>query len=102
MFGLGGAYVEALRDVSFRLSPMWEVSAEQMIKSVKAYGILQGVRGKPQSDMAAIKDCILRISQMITENPEIAELDINPLIVYPRGEGCVAADCRILLRKEVQ
>jgi acetyltransferase len=77
---------------------MWEISAEIMIKSIKAYDVLKGVRGAWPCDMDAIKDCILRLSQMVTEQPEIAELDINPLIVYPQGEGCVVADSRILLK----
>jgi acetyltransferase len=98
MFGLGGSFVGAIRDVNFTLAPMWEISAEIMIKSIKAYDILKGVRGTWPCDMDAIKDCILRLSQMVTEQPEIAELDINPLIVYPQGEGCVVADSRILLR----
>jgi len=100
MFGLGGILVEALKDVSFRLAPMWEVSAEIMIESVKSYSILKGMRGERPSDIEAIKDCILRLSQMVSDHPEIAELDINPLIVYPEGEGCVVADSRILLTKE--
>lgn len=98
MFGLGGTYVEVLKDVTFRLAPMWEISAELMISSIKAYKILKGVRRNPPSDIDAIKDCILRLSQMVTDHPEIAELDINPLIVYPEGEGCVVADSRILLK----
>ena len=98
MFGLGGTFVEALKDVSFRLAPMWEVSAEIMIRSIKTYEVLKGMRGNPASDIDAIKDCVLRLSQMVSDNPEIAELDINPLIVYPEGEGCVAADSRILLK----
>ncbi|MEJ5376395.1 MAG: acetate--CoA ligase family protein [bacterium] len=97
MFGLGGTFVEALQDVTFRLAPMWEVSAEIMIRSIKAYKVLQGLRGQPPSDIEAIKDCILRLSQMVSDHPEIAELDINPLIVYPEGEGCVVADSRIML-----
>ena len=97
MFGLGGTFVEAMKDVTFRLAPMWEISAEIMIQSIKAYRILQGVRGMPPSDIDAIKDCLLRLSQMVTDHPEIAELDINPLIVYPQGEGCVVADSRILI-----
>ena len=97
MFGLGGTFVEALKDVTFRLAPMWEISAEEMIRSIKAYRILQGIRGDPPSDIDAIKDCILRLSQMVTDHPEVAELDINPLIVYPMGKGCVVADSRILL-----
>jgi acetyltransferase len=98
MFGLGGTFVEAMKDVTFRLAPMWEISAEIMIQTIKAYSILKGIRGAPPCDIDAIKDCILRLSQMVTEHPEIAELDINPLIVYPQGEGCVVADSRILLR----
>lgn len=98
MFGLGGTFVEAMKDVSFRLAPMWEISAELMIENIKAYTILKGVRGSPTSDIEAIKDCILRLSQMVAKHSEIAELDINPLIVYPKGEGCVVADSRILLK----
>jgi acetyl coenzyme A synthetase (ADP forming)-like protein len=98
MFGLGGTFVEAMKDVTFRLAPMWEISAEIMIRTIKAYRILKGVRGAPPCDIDSIRDCILRLSQMVSEHPEIAELDINPLIVYPEGEGCVVADSRILLR----
>ncbi|MBU2550344.1 MAG: acetate--CoA ligase family protein [Proteobacteria bacterium] len=99
MFGLGGTFVEAIKDVSFRLAPMWEISAEIMIRSIKSYRLLQGVRGNPPSDVDAIKDCVLRLSQMVADHPEIDELDINPLIVYPEGEGCVVADSRIMLRR---
>ncbi len=99
MFGLGGTLVEAMKDITFRLAPMWEISAEIMIQSIKAYIILKGIRGAPPCDIDAIKDCILRLSQMLSDHPEIAELDINPLIVYPEGEGCVVADSRILLKK---
>ncbi|MGA1868835.1 MAG: acetate--CoA ligase alpha subunit [bacterium] len=98
MFGLGGIFVESLQDVTFRLAPMWEISSEIMIQTIKAYSVLKGTRGSPPSDIEAIKDCILRLSQMLSDHPEIAELDINPLIVYPEGEGCVVADSRILLR----
>jgi acetyltransferase len=97
MFGLGGTFVEAMKDVTFRLAPMWEISAERMIATIKAYHVLKGVRGAPPSDTGAIEDCILRLSQMVSDHPEIAELDINPLIVYPQGQGCVVADSRILL-----
>ncbi len=99
MFGLGGTFVEAMKDVTFRLAPMWEISAEIMIRTIKAYDILKGVRGAPPCDVDAIKDCILRLSQMLTDHPEIAELDINPLIAYPEGQGCVVADSRILLKR---
>ncbi|OQX86857.1 acyl-CoA synthetase [candidate division KSB1 bacterium 4484_87] len=99
MFGLGGTFVEVMKDVSFRLAPMWKLSAERMIKTTKSYKLLQGVRGNPPSDIEAIQDCILRLSQLVTEHPEIAELDMNPLIVYPEGQGCSVADSRILLKK---
>ncbi|KMY67948.1 acyl-CoA synthetase [Desulfocarbo indianensis] len=100
MFGLGGTLVEVLHDVTFRLAPMWESSAENMIQDIKARKVLDGVRGNPPSDVEAIKECILKVAQMMDENPEIAEFDINPLIVYPKGQGCAVADCRITLRHE--
>jgi acetyltransferase len=100
MFGMGGIFVEALKDVTFRLAPMWELSAENMIRSIKAAKVLNGFRGKPPSDVEAIKECILRMSQLVSDNPEIQELDINPLIVYPAGMGCRVADCRIILRQQ--
>jgi acetyltransferase len=99
MFGLGGTFVEAMKDVTFRLAPMWEISAEIMIRTIKAYRVLKGIRGAPPSDIDSIKDCLLRLSQMLCDHPEIVELDINPLIVYPEGEGCVVADSRILLKE---
>ncbi|MHC4622382.1 MAG: acetate--CoA ligase alpha subunit [Planctomycetota bacterium] len=99
MFGLGGTFVGTMKDVTFRLAPVWEISAEKMIQGIKSYNILKGARGGWPCDIDAIKDCILRLSQMVAEHPEISELDINPLIVYPRGEGCVVADSRILLRQ---
>ena len=97
MFGLGGTLVEALKDVTFRLAPMYIASAENMIRSIKTFNILQGVRGNPPSDLDAIRECILRVSALVADHPEIGELDINPLIVYPEGKGAVVADCRIML-----
>jgi acetyl coenzyme A synthetase (ADP forming)-like protein len=99
MFGLGGIFVEALKDVSFRLAPMWETSAENMVRSIKAYRVLQGIRGRPPADIKAAKLCILRLSAMVSNHPDIAELDINPLILYPEGQGCVVADARIILSR---
>jgi acetyltransferase len=100
MFGLGGTFVEALQDVTFRLAPMWESSAESMIRSINAFRILQGHRGKPPADLEAIKECILRLAQLVTDHPEIDELDINPLMVYAEGKGCVVADSRMIVRKK--
>jgi acetyltransferase len=97
MFGLGGIYTEALRDVSFRLAPIRENVAEEMIKDIRSYRLLEGVRGEPASDIQAIADCLLRLSQMVSEHPQIKELDINPLIVYPQDQGAMVADARIIL-----
>jgi acyl-CoA synthetase (NDP forming) len=98
MFGLGGIYVEVLKDVTFRVAPMSRIQAQDMIESIHAYGLLQGVRGQQAADMEAIIDTILRISQLVTDFPEIAELDINPLLVRNRGEGAVAVDMRLILK----
>ncbi|HOW71531.1 MAG TPA: acetate--CoA ligase family protein [Phycisphaerae bacterium] len=97
MFGLGGIYTEALRDVAFRLAPIRENVSSEMIKDIRSYRLLEGVRGEPPSDLTAIADCLMRLSQMVTDSPRIKELDINPLIVYPRGKGCMVADARIIL-----
>jgi acetyltransferase len=97
MFGLGGTMVEVMKDVTFRLAPMWKTSAERMIRQIKGFKVLEGMRGKPPVDLKAIEDCLLRLSQLTTDHREIIELDINPLIAQP--EGCVVADSRILLRR---
>jgi acetyltransferase len=99
MFGLGGTLVEVLKDVSFRLAPMWKISAEKMVRQIHAFKVLDGFRGAPPSDIDAIIDTLLRLSTMVCNHPEIAELDINPLIVHAKGEGCSVADSRILLKQ---
>lgn len=97
MFGLGGIYTEALRDVSFRLAPLRPNVAQEMIHSIRSYRLLEGVRGERPSDLPAAADCLLRLSQLVTDWPEIQELDINPLMVFSQGEGAAAADARIIL-----
>ncbi|MHB8864613.1 MAG: acetate--CoA ligase family protein, partial [Pirellulaceae bacterium] len=99
MFGLGGTLVEILKDVSFRLAPMWKISAERMIRQIRAFKVLDGFRGSPPSDIAAIVDTLLRLSEMVCNHPEISELDINPLIVHAEGQGCSVADSRVMLRR---
>ncbi len=99
MFGLGGTLVELLKDVSFRLAPMWKVSAERMIREIKAFQVLDGYRGTPKCDLDSIVDVLLRMSAMVVNHPEIAECDINPLIVHPEGKGSSVADSRVMLRK---
>ena len=99
MFGLGGTLVEVLKDVSFRLAPMWETSAERMVRQIRSFKVLDGFRGNPPSDITAIVDTLLRLSTMVCNHPEISECDINPLIVHADGEGCSVADSRIMLRR---
>jgi acetyl coenzyme A synthetase (ADP forming)-like protein len=97
MFGLGGIYVEALEDVSFRLAPIRELTAVHMITKTKTHKILEGFRGGQVYDIQAIADCLKRLSQLVMDFEEIKELDINPLIVYERGKGCAIVDARIIL-----
>jgi acetyltransferase len=97
MFGLGGIYVEALKDVTFRIAPLAREEAEAMIREVRAFPILQGLRGEAPADLGALVRDILRLSQLVTDFPEISEIDINPLFVRPAGEGTVALDARIRL-----
>jgi acetate---CoA ligase (ADP-forming) len=102
MFGLGGIYVEALEDVSFRLAPIREYSAITMIKKTKAHRILEGFRGGPVYDIEAIADCLKRLSQLVIDFEEIKELDINPLVVYEKGKGCRIVDARIILSRNTR
>lgn len=97
MFGLGGIYTEALKDVAFRLAPLRENVARQMIKAIRSYKLLEGVRGEAPSDMDAIAECLMRLSQLVTDHPRIKELDVNPLMVYAVGEGAMVADARLIL-----
>ena len=97
MFGLGGTFVEIFRDVTFRICPVETPSIERMVREIKAYPILSGARGRAPRDVRAIQTAIERLSQLAVENPEIQELDINPLVVMNEGEGCHIADARIML-----
>ncbi len=97
VFGLGGIYVEVLRDVTFRLAPLRPLSAQRMIDSVRSAALLKGVRGDPPSDIAALAEALERVSQLAVEVPEIVELDLNPMIVRAAGNGVVAVDARVVL-----
>jgi acetyltransferase len=96
-FGLGGIYVEALKDVSFRVAPFSRQEAEEMIREIRAYPLLEGVRGEPPADHEAMVDALLRLSQLVTDLPEIVELDVNPLMVFEEGRGAMAIDMRLVL-----
>jgi acetyltransferase len=96
-FGLGGIYVEVLRDVTFRVAPFDRAAAEEMLGEIRAHALLDGVRGQKAVDKAAIIDTLLHISQLVTDFPEIVELDINPLMVYDEGRGAISLDMRLVL-----
>ncbi|EHR77644.1 acetyl-CoA synthetase [Thermococcus litoralis DSM 5473] len=99
MFGLGGIFVEILKDVTFRIIPIEEKDAWAMIKSIKGYPILAGARGEPPADMKAIVDMMLKVSQLVDDLKDyIKEMDLNPVFIYPEGEGAVIVDARIILK----
>jgi len=95
MFGLGGIYVEAYRDVSFRLAPIRELGARNMIQQIRGGKILEGFRGQPPRDVEAIAECIERLSQLAMDLEEVEELDVNPLLAFEKG--CKAMDARVII-----
>jgi len=97
MFGLGGIFVEVMKDVTFHLAPITAEEAMQMLMGTKSYALLTGARGQMCVDLAAIAGALQRISQLVTDFPQIMEMDINPFIVGEAGTPSVAADARITL-----
>lgn len=95
MFGMGGIYVEVLKDVTFRIAPITNSEADEMISSIKTNKLLQGVRGEKPSDLQKLSECIQKISQLVTDFQEIKELDLNPVLVFEKGKGCKVVDVRI-------
>ncbi|HEX9429197.1 MAG TPA: acetate--CoA ligase [Candidatus Bathyarchaeia archaeon] len=100
MFGLGGIYVEAYRDVSFRLAPIRELGARNMIQQIRGGKILEGFRGQPPRDTEAIAECIERLSQLAIDLEEVQELDVNPLLAFEKG--CKAVDARVIISSASQ
>ncbi len=97
MFGSGGVMVEVFKDVTFRLAPINRNSARSMVRGIKGFTLLNGFRGNPKVDLAALEKLIVSLSDLVCDNPEIKELDINPLLVHPEGKGATVADCRFIL-----
>jgi acetyltransferase len=95
MFGLGGIFVEALDDVVFRLAPIERTEAEAMIGEIRGHRLLEGLRGRPRTDVAALGEMIARVSALMADRPEIVELDLNPVFALERGAAL--ADARIVL-----
>jgi len=100
MFGLGGIYVETLKDVVFRVPPLTDLDAEEMIRQIRGYRMLEGVRGEPSIDMKALAEVLERFSQMVEELPQVAEIDINPFMVFPDAKSFCAVDARVRLADE--
>lgn len=101
MAGLGGIYVEVLKDVSFRVAPLNVREAKNMVSEVKGFKILSGVRGEKPSDLSALIDVLLRVSRLASDHPEILELDLNPIKIFDEGEGCIVVDARLILAEKV-
>jgi acetyl-CoA synthetase (ADP-forming) len=95
MFGLGGIFVEVLKDVSFRIVPINQRDAQEMIQETKGYPLLQGYRGKEPANIPVLVEMILKVSKFVEENPQIKELELNPIFAY--SDGAVAVDARIIL-----
>lgn len=100
MFGLGGIYVEVMKDVAFRIHPLTPQKASRMIKSLKSYPLLTGFRGAPPVDLAIIEDTLLRVSQLVRDFDCLSAIDINPFIVSPDRSKCVAVDARFIIKQE--
>ncbi|MEJ2248924.1 MAG: acetate--CoA ligase family protein [Candidatus Lokiarchaeota archaeon] len=98
MFGIGGILVELLEDVSFRIAPITEYDAKEMIHEIKGFPLLDGFRGKPKADINAIVDALMKISNLVIEHEEIYEMDLNPVFIYKDNLICV--DARIILKKD--
>jgi acyl-CoA synthetase (NDP forming) len=98
MFGLGGVQVELIRDVTFRVHPLTDRDAHEMVRAVRSAPLLDGFRGAPPGDVAALESSLLRVSQLLGDHPAIAEMDLNPIKVLAPGRGCVVVDARIAVR----
>jgi acetyltransferase len=97
MFGLGGVYTELFKDVSFRLAPLSLYEAKEMVMETKAYTLLKGFRGEPPADIPSVINTLIRVSKLVTDVPQIVEMDINPLFVYEEGVGALAVDVKIVV-----
>ncbi len=98
MFGIGGILVELLEDVSFRIAPITEYDAKEMVHEIKGFPILDGYRGKPKADIEAIVETLMKISDLVTKHENINEMDLNPVFIYEKGLICV--DARIILKEK--
>jgi acetate---CoA ligase (ADP-forming) len=100
MFGLGGIYVETVRDVVFRVPPLTDLDAQEMIRQIRGYRLLEGVRGEPAVDFEGLAEVVERFSQMVEELPQLAEIEINPLLAFPQAMNFRAVDARVRLAEK--
>ena len=98
MFGLGGIYVEVLKDVAFRAAPLTRGDAMDMVRQIRAYPLLLGVRGEERRDIEGCIDIIMRLAKIILKCPDISDIEINPVLAFEQQKGVLAVDTRILLR----
>lgn len=101
MFGLGGVYIEILKDIRFEIAPVDEREAREMVTRIKTYPLLAGTRGEKPSDIDALVDIILKVSRLVCDFPEIEEFEINPIIVLEKGKGALAVDLRLILKSDL-
>jgi len=100
MFGLGGIFVEVLKDVSFRIAPVTRYDAETMLKEIRAARILDGYRGEPPRDKEALVEIIVNLSKLMEDLNEVSDVDLNPIMAFEKGKGAKVADARVLLKTE--
>jgi acyl-CoA synthetase (NDP forming) len=94
-FGLGGIHVEVMGDVRFRVTPLTDQDARELVREIRGFRLLTGFRGNPPADVEALEEVLLRVSRLAEEVPEITDLELNPIMTRPPGEGCVIVDVRI-------
>jgi acyl-CoA synthetase (NDP forming) len=97
-FGLGGIHVEVLGDVQFRIAPLTDRDADELLHGIRGLPLLQGYRGHPAADLDALRELLLRVSHLAVEVPEIVELDLNPVMALSPGKGCRVVDARVKVR----
>jgi len=98
LFGLGGIFVEVLKDVSFRIAPVTKFDAESMLGEIKAAKILEGYRGTPPRDKDALVDIIMKLSRFMEEQELVTDVDLNPIMAFEKGKGAAIADARVLIK----
>ena len=95
MFGLGGVFVEVMKDVAAAVTPLSRPEARELMRAIAGYSVLEGLRGQPGVDLAAVEDLLMRVAQLATDFPAIAEMDLNPIFAYPDGRAPTAVDVRL-------